>query len=393
MIRLGFLSTHPIQYSTPLFRKLAARPDVDLRVYYCHNASPQEQSAAGFGVPFDWDIGLLGDYDHTFLENVAIKPATSGFWGMDVPGVARQIGKDKLDALIINGWHFKGAFQAMLAGWRQRIPVLLRSDSHLLTARSQSTLAAKRLAYPRFMRRAAGLLATGELAKNYFLHYGAAAERVFLVPHCVDDERIACDARRQVAERERIRAAWGVTEGQLAWLFAGKFIEKKRPLDFVKAIAELNRKDGRSAGIMIGDGPLRRDCEEYARIHRIPVRFVGFLNQSEIAGGYIAGDALILPSSAGETWGLVVNEAMVCGLPCFVSDRVGCGPDLIEDGTTGAVFPFDNPVSCARVLRQYAAREVLARMGQTAQSRSVKFSVTVVADALMRAVNKTISGC
>src|SRR6185437_2114452 len=171
MIRLGFLTTHPIQYTTPLFRKLAARSDVDLRVYYCHNATPQEQSAAGFGVPFEWDIGLLGGYEHTFLENVAARPATSGFWGMDVPGIGGQIEQDKLDALLINGWHFKGAFQAMFAGRRHRVPILLRSDSHLLTARSRITLAVKSLTYPRFIRRADGFLAAGQLAKNYFLHY------------------------------------------------------------------------------------------------------------------------------------------------------------------------------------------------------------------------------
>jgi glycosyltransferase involved in cell wall biosynthesis len=394
MTRFGFLSTHPIQYTTPLFRKLAARPDVDLRVYYCHQSSPREQAAAGFGVAFNWDISLLGGYEHTFLRNVASKPASSGFRGMDVPGIAKQISNDRLDALVINGWHFKGAFQAMIACWRQGVPFLLRSDSHLLTARSSSMLAMKKLAYPPFIRRAGGYLPAGQLAKKYFLHYGAAANRVFVVPHCVDDERIAADANRQNSERTRIRAAWGVEEEQIAWIFAGKFIDKKRPLDFVQSIANLNRENGndpRSVGIMIGDGPLRRECEEYARVHQVPIRFVGFLNQSEIVRGYTAGDALLLPSSGGETWGLVVNEAMLCGLPCFVSDQVGCGPDLIEEGSTGAVFPFGDPVSCARLLVKYAGAEALRRMGETARSRCDKFSVKTVSDALTQAVNKTIA--
>lgn len=390
MIRLGFLSTHPIQYTTPLFRKLAARRDVDFCVYYCHQASPQEQSAAGFGVPFDWDIGLLGGYEHRFLKNISAKPATSGFWGMDIPEIGSQIAKDKLDALIINGWHFKGAFQGMFACWRQRVPVLLKSDSFLLTARSRSTLAVKRLTYPRFMRRAGGFLAAGQLARDYFVHYGADPERIFVVPHCLDDVRIGEDARRYAPERARIRATWNIGEGDIAWVFAGKFIEKKRPLDFVKSVAELNRQDGKSVGIMIGDGPLRRECEEYASSHNVPVRFVGFLNQSEIVRGYLAGDALILPSSAGETWGLVVNEAMLCGLPCFVSDQVGCGPDLIEEGMTGAVFSFGDPLGCARKLRQYARADLLTRMGGTARTRSVRYSVEAVADKLTTAVTKTI---
>lgn len=388
--KLGFVLTHPIQYFTPLFRKLAALPGIDLRVYYCHRASPREQSAAGFGVPFDWDVSLFGGYEHSFLENVASQPSTSGFWGMDVPGIKNKVSRDKLDALIINGWHFKGAFQAMIAGWRHDVPVLLKSDSQLLTERSPLTLAAKKLAYPRFMRRVDGFLAAGQLAKDYFLHYGAAPDRVFVVPHCVDDERIASDVSQLMGERDKIRAAWDVKAWQIVWLFVGKFTEQKRPLDFINAVAELNRRDGKSVGMMIGDGPLRQRCEEYARLHHVPVRFVGFLNQSEIVRGYTAGDALLVPS-AGETWGLVANEAMLCGLPCFVSNQVGCGPDLIHDGVTGAVFPVGDPVACAGVLGQYSERQVLARMGQAAIERSGKFSVSVVAHALINAVHKTIA--
>ncbi len=391
MIRLGFLNTHPIQYCTPLFRKLAARQDVELHVYYCHQASPQEQAAAGFGVSFDWDVSLLGGYEHAFLQNRASKPSTSGFWGMDVPGIAEQIRKDKVDALVINGWHFKGAFQAMLAAWRQRVPVLLKSDSQLLTERSSSTLAVKGLAYPRFFRRADGFMAAGKSARDYFLHYGASPDRVFVVPHCVDDGRIAAEAARYAPEREGIRAAWGLKAGQLAWLFAGKFIDKKRPLDFIKTIAELSRSDDRSVGIMIGDGPLRGECEEYARAHRLPIQFAGFLNQSQMVRGYTAGDALVLPSSAGETWGLVVNEAMLCGLPCFVSDQVGCGPDLIEEGVTGAVFPFGDPAAAARVLTRYARPDVLAGMGETGRVRCESFSAEAVADAVSEAARITIA--
>jgi glycosyltransferase involved in cell wall biosynthesis len=391
MIRLGFLNTHPIQYYTPLFRKLAARQDVDLHVYYCQQASAQEQSAAGFGVAFDWDISLLGGYDHTFLKNASPRPSTAGFWGMDVPDIGEKIERDKLDALVINGWHFKAAFQALLAGWRRRVPVLLRSDSHLLTARSSSTRVVKRLAYPRFIRRAEGFLAAGSLARDYFIHYGAQPDRVFIVPHCVDDERISAEARIHLAERETIRAGWGVGKGEIAFVLAGKFIEKKRPLDFVKAVAELNRLDGRSVGIMIGDGPLRRECEEYSRVNGVPIRFAGFLNQSEIVRGYLAGDALVLPSSAGETWGLVVNEAMLCGLPCFVSDQVGCGADLIAEGDTGAIFPFGDPAACARTISRYAQRETLARMGSNARSQSRKFSVSTVADLLVESVQTTIA--
>ena len=91
-------------------------------------------------------------------------------------------------------------------------------------------------------------------------------------------------------------------------------------------------------GIVVGDGPLRRQMEEYAVQAKIPVSFVGFLNQGEISKAYVSSDCLVLPSDASETWGLVVNEAFVCGIPAIVSDAVGCAPDLIVERETGWVF-------------------------------------------------------
>jgi glycosyltransferase involved in cell wall biosynthesis len=78
--------------------------------------------------------------------------------------------------------------------------------------------------------------------------------------------------------------------------------------------------------------------------------FHGFVNQSELPAIYAAADVIIAPSV--ETWGLVVNEAMACGLPAVVSDAVGCGPDLVEEGRTGAVFPLGDTASFARAIER-----------------------------------------
>jgi glycosyltransferase involved in cell wall biosynthesis len=68
---------------------------------------------------------------------------------------------------------------------------------------------------------------------------------------------------------------------------------------------------------------------------RPPASFCGFLNQTEISRAYVAADCLVLPSDYGETWGLVVNEALATGLPCLVSDACGCAEEL-----AGEIGPF-----------------------------------------------------
>ena len=139
--------------------------------------------------------------------------------------------------------------------------------------------------------------------------------------------------------------------------------------------------------LMVGDGDLRPECESFAREHRLPVTFTGFLNQTELPAAYAVADCLILPSDYGETWGLVVNEAMACGLPAITSDRVGCHPDLVLPGSTGAVFPFGDVAALAEVMRQFAVDpERLAAMGQAAREHVQRYSVETLVEGTLAAV-------
>src|SRR5262249_19525018 len=137
------VSTHPIQYLTPWFRALACRNDIDFVVLYCHQATPQDQAKAGFGVEFEWNVSLLDGYDYEFLPNTSSKPGLACFVGLDTPDLSRRITNREYDAVVVNGWHYKSAWQAMAACWRKGIPVLARGDSHLKTPRHPLKSAAK----------------------------------------------------------------------------------------------------------------------------------------------------------------------------------------------------------------------------------------------------------
>ena len=340
--RLAIVATHPIQYHAKWYQLLAAHPELKIHVYYCHQATPSEQASAGFGVEFDWDVSLLSGYPFTFLKNVSAEPGLGRFGGFDTPEIKGIIRRHEYDAVMINGWNYKSAWQAIRACWKSGTKVLVRSDSHLHTPRGFFARVVKAAAYPRFVSRFDGCLAVGKWSREYFLRYGAKPERVFLIPHAADNEFFSCEAERARPMRSELRKKWGLDTEAIVVAFSGKFIEKKRPMDFTRAVHLGSRRCSRLQGLMIGDGALRPACEQYVRDHRAPVSFAGFLNQSQIPSAYAVCDALILPSDGGETWGLVVNEAMACGLPAIVSDQVGCGPDLIVPGKTGSTFPLGN---------------------------------------------------
>ena len=390
-MRLAFLTSHPIQYHSGWFRAMARDSLFDLEVLYCHSPAPAEQADAGFGTPFSWDIPLLGGYDHRFLKNVSTHPSIGHFRGLDTPELRRLIVPGRYDAVVVNGWHYKSAWQAIRACWRAKVPVLVRSDSHLRTARSPIKRLLKAAPYRWFVRRLDACLPAGQWSADYFLHYGARPDRVFIVPHSVDPSFLT-DADRLEPRRAEFRRQWGMTPEQTVFLFAGKFIEKKRPFDFVHAIQQAYSRDPRVAGLMVGDGPLRQWCERLVIEKDLPIRFAGFLNQSQIVPAYVAADALVLPSDGGETWGMVVNEAMTCGKPCLVSDHVGCGPDLVVSGKTGLVFPLGDIDALSRHIIDSVRRpEQLVTMGEHARMRMTGYSVQAAVESLTKAVTGVLS--
>jgi glycosyltransferase involved in cell wall biosynthesis len=385
--RLAIVTSHPIQYHAPWFRALSAHSEIELQVFYCHQATRQEQASAGFGVEFDWDGSLLEGYPHRFLKNVSVRPGIAGFRGLDTPEIKSIITREQFDAVMINGWHYKSAWQTMRACRQTGTPAMVRSDSHLHTQRSPLKRLAKQPFYSWFIPRLDACLPVGAWSRDYFLHFGARPERVITVPHAVDNEYFANEAARLAPQRESLRAQWGLDHDAIVFLFAGKFIDKKRPLDFVNAVGQAARVNPRVAGLLVGDGPLRASCEEVVMKESLPLTFAGFLNQSRMASAYVAADALVLPSDGGETWGLVVNEAMACGLPCFVSDRVGCGPDMIVPGETGAVFPLGDSEALARLLTQFAAdQELMKRMGEDSRRQANKYTLSIATARLLHAL-------
>lgn len=384
--RLAIVTTHPIQYQAPWFRALTASPNLDLEVFFCHNATAKEQGAAGFGVEFDWDISLLDGYSHRFLRNVAKRPGIAGFGGLDTPEIKDIIARERFDAVMINGWHYKSAWQTMRACWKTKTPVMVRSDSHLHTHRPLVKRIAKQPFYSWFISKLDACLAVGKWSSDYFLHYGAAPDRVFVVPHVVDTDYFQSESQRLAPQRQTLRAQWSLDDSAVIFLFAGKFTEIKRPLDFVEAIAQAAKKGARIAGLMVGDGPLRGACEEVVRNKNVPIKFAGFLNQSRMAEAYVSADALVLPSTA-ETWGVVVNEAMACGVPCLVTDKVGCAPDMIITGETGSIFPVGNVEALADLLKTCAADvDWRTVMSDGARKKAQQYSISVAVDGVQQAL-------
>ena len=379
--RLTVVMTHPIQYYSPWFRFIASDvSDLELTVLYASEPSPSQQGAQ-FGTDFVWDIPLREGY-----RSKVLRPTTADadfgserFWGVNVSEVGAAIEQSKPDAVLVSGWHSITLVRAILACRRRRIPLLYRGDTHL-AGRGWSPLwrARTRWLLGRFDR----YLSVGTRVREYLRSFGVPDTSIHDSPHAVDNEFFAASARpfQVPTQRAKARSELGVSEDAFVVLLVGKLESRKRPEDLLQALPRLAHVGKPAMLLVVGSGPLEPACRELAAELAVAVRWCGFMNQSELGRAYGISDCLALPSA--ETWGLVVNESMATGLPCVVSDRVGCAPDLVENGHTGEVFSFGDPTELARALER--VRTGPSRAG-TCRERVHDFSFEAATKGLLAA--------
>lgn len=380
-LRLAVLASHPVQYYAPLFRTLARQ--VDLTVFYAHIASRVDQAAAGFGVPFEWDVDLMSGYRHEFLCNVARKPSPSRFSGADTPEIGRLLREGNFDALLVMGWYLKSYLQAIAAAKWAGIPVMVRGDSQLGTPRSMLKTVAKGALYPFLLRQFDAALIVGKRNQEYWTKFGYPVERMFHSPHCIDGGWFASRATDEA--RVRLRGRLGVKPETKVVLFAGKLVEFKRPLDVLEGAARV-QGDGIAVEVAVaGAGPLEAAVVARAGELGLRLHLLGFCNQSQMPEAYAASDVLVLPSTGRETWGLVVNEALACGRPILVSDAVGCAPDMAEHLGPQAVFAAGKLSAMASCLNNLLLAPPAAT---TLRSASEAFSLDAAAAGIKRAAEK-----
>lgn len=349
-MRLAVVTSHPVQYYAPLFRRLAEQ--IDMHVFYADSVDAERQSS-GFGRAFSWDVDLTEGYSHSTLTNVARVPNVETFFGSDTPGILQSLKNGRFDVLLTLGWHLKSLLQAIWAAKRLGMKVIVRGDSQLVTPRSLPKRLLKRVTHTGLLRAFDAALYVGQRNRDYYLHYGVPAKRLFHSPHAIDTARFADSATPE--SRTGLRNRLGVGAQTRLLLFAGKLTPFKRPLDVVDA-ANLLRKRGVSSEVLVaGSGELEDALVARATELQVPVHNLGFCNQTKMPAVYAAADALVLPSTARETWGLVCNEAVACGTPIVMSDAVGCAPDLGADGHVGRTFRLGDAGDCASALARLIA--------------------------------------
>jgi glycosyltransferase involved in cell wall biosynthesis len=355
---LVVITTHPIQYQVPLWQALARDGRVPFEVWYLTHHAVGESTDKDFGRSFAWDIDLLAGYPHRRLA-VAHGATPTSFYGcrLTEPLAARLKGVGAR-AVWVQGWQVLAYWQAVWAAKRAGCQVWLRAESNDLSSTAWWKKPIRAVALSQFFDHVDSFLCIGSANRRLYRRFGIPDAQMSPAPYAVDNDRFAAQAEAFRSQRRELRRKWGIPEGAFCVMFCGKFVGKKRPFDLIEAARDARLRVPHLHLLFVGSGELGETLRAGCKIgfdaeagdracrdgigdadNRPPASFVGFLNQTEISKAYVAADCLVLPSDYGETWGLVVNEAMASGLACVVSDRCGSTEDLGAI-SPNRVFPF-----------------------------------------------------
>lgn len=385
--RVAFVASHPIQYFVPLYQRLARRDDIEIKVFFTWHAAQQAVQDRGFGQPVAWDIPLTDGYESELVPNVSFNPGTYKFFGLRNPALLDRIMTWRPDVAHISGWAWYSHLQLLYSLRRRRVPALFFGDSHLLDGGCggprgwlKAALLRQVYSWP------AGFLVAGAANRAYYERFGVEPARFYACPHSIDVARFAEPAARFEQEAARWRQELGIAAGQKVLLFAGKFEGKKRPTELMQAAAQL--RHNAVVLVLVGSGELQAEIDVIAAADAARFRVVPFQNQSRMPVVYRLGDIFVLPSAYGESWGLAVNEALACGRPVIVSDRVGCAADVV-DSSCGRIFVWNDWSGFERIVELLINDPgELAKMGRAASRRARAFDVAASETALVEAVRK-----
>jgi len=393
-MRVAVINSHPIQYFGPLWREVARKKGVELKVFYCCNWGTADYRDSGFGRTVKWDVDLRAGYDSEVLP-LQRPPTKLGFWEINNPTVSQALSDFAPDVLVLFGYSHLTSWRALFWARTHHIRVLTFSDSQLKHPRKGWVRLAKQLIVRTFFSQLDGALPISSSNAEYYRSYGLSRERLHWCAQPIDGKRFETAFEGKAAARSAMGRKLNIDPVDFVFAVVGKYVAKKRILEVVEAWLNLDHSlRSRARLLLIGEGELRPQLEALSQSPEAGGRIslTGFINQQELPAYYLACDATVLASDV-EPHGQVVTESLFLGVPAIVSDRVGCvgRQDVMRDGETGLVYPCGDTKALSTAMEALMVDPVrYQRFSERAREVASGQDARVVAGEFVEAFQKVL---
>jgi glycosyltransferase involved in cell wall biosynthesis len=372
--RLVILTEIIAPYRIPVFNALAERGEIDLQVIFLAENDPGLRQWLVYKDEIRFSYVVLPSWRtkvgrHKLLLNRGLKAA---------------LHRASPHAILCGGYNYIASWQAMLWARRNHVSLLLWVESTAQDDRSSHALI--EFLKTRFMRNCDAFVVPGKSSFEYLRNFDTSEESIFTAPNAVDIELFArlSDAIRQDGARHR----QALELPARFFLFVGRLVPEKGVFELLRSYGTLAPALRADIGLVfVGDGTARSELSrQAASIVPGSIRLVGFAQRDQLASYYALAEALVFPTHT-DPWGLVVNEAMACGLPIISTDAAGCATDLVEDGWNGRVVRAADTSQLVSAMQELAGDGNLrSLMSQHSRERILLYSPEVCAAGIVRAV-------
>lgn len=338
-----FVTTHPIQYQTPIFKKLYKLNKSFLVLFDKKIKKHTEINDHEFKKKIKWGNKLVVNYKYEIFRK-------KDSFILDLYNAYKLLKIKKIEYLILSGWNnifYKSIF---ILAKILKIKIVLRCENNLYETsyiKKKIKILSLTIIFKLFYK----FISIGKKNHKMYRDCGIPNNKIIKSNYSIDNDFFS---RKKLLNRKvlNLKKKYN-TQNKKVFIFVGKFIKRKGIKVLLDSIAYLNnfpKIKKKIVFLLVGQGSELTKIKEFIQLQKMNnVSLINFKNQHDLKYYYKISNFLVLPSYY-ETWGLVVNEAMAMEKPAIVSKSCGCADDLVLNGKNGFIFKKGNSKELSKII-------------------------------------------
>lgn len=304
------------------------------------------------------------DYTFNTFEGVVLKGRTTDVDKAFSLETFKYINNSKRDIIVVSNPATPTGVAAILYMRFKGIPYIVESDGAFPVVKKGFKEFLKRFLY----KGAKACFTTSEVGKVYFAKYGVRRDDIYKYPFTSLAESEIPELPT-VEEKQTIRKLLGIGE-QIMIISVGQIIHRKG----YDVLMEAATKIDKAIGIYIIGGKAPDDYVEYCKQHNLMnVHFHDFMPPKKLREWYLAADLFVLPTRE-DIWGLVINEALACGLPVVTTTRCVAGLEMVSE-KNGRLVESGNAALLVSAIRDLMASDTFTQIPSISRKTALQYTI------------------
>jgi len=316
-VKIAIITNIPTPYRKKQWEYYSKCPSLDLTVFYCANIEKGRH----------WKINSSEGIKEVFLKGISYKSFHFNL------GILNVIFQD-FDVFFVGGYGYPSLIMTIIILKLLKKPwVMIIDGISPLKLNKRDYIADN---FKKFLiNDANAYFANGTVGKNFLEKYGILPGKIFNQYMTVDVDDFINKGKNSIEIKKEVRKQYGIDDNTTIIIYVGRLIQNKGVQDLIDALKNLKNDGYKIKAFIVGEGDFKEELQIKSHDIKSDIIFTGHLDPDQIYKYYYASDIFVLPTY-DDLWGLVVNEAMACGLPIIVSDAAGSSLDLIRNN--GIIF-------------------------------------------------------